>query len=119
MTPNGRNGQALQLTGSATLNGTGTATVTVNGPPSLTRRLLGSIVVQCTTDTPRPTCTVYRSQIAPFRRMAYTRLGDGDTFISEGETLESGEPLFIVWAGGAPGAVVTVTVNCTDTITGA
>jgi hypothetical protein len=48
--------------------------------------------------------------------MAYSRLGDNDTFIADGEVLESGEPLLIVWNGGLAGATVYANVNATDTV---
>jgi hypothetical protein len=48
--------------------------------------------------------------------MAMTRLGDDDTFISDDDTLESGEALLIQWTGGPPGAVAVATVNCADVL---
>jgi hypothetical protein len=106
----------LQLTGRGTLDAAGQLTLTVNGPPSLTRRELSTIVIQCAPATPRPQCAVYRGSIAPHRKMAMTRLGDDDTFISDNDTLESGEALLIQWTGGPPGAVAVATVNCADVL---
>ncbi len=100
---------------STVLDGAGGATLTFNGPPPLTRRALSNIVVNCSSSVPRPNVTIYRSGIARHRRMAFSRLGDDDTFSSDpGDVLETGEPLIIVWAGGLAGARVTANVNGSD-----
>lgn len=101
--------------GAVTLDASGFGTVILNGPASLTTRKLSTIVIACTSSTPRPTCSVYRSSIQPARLMVRTRLGDSDTLIADGETLSSGEPLYIVWTGGAPGATARANANGTDT----
>lgn len=98
----------------ANLDGAGGAQLTFNGPPSLTTRRLASIVVTTTPATPRPTVTVYRSSVAPGRRIGATRLGDSDTLQNDGEILSSGEPLILVVAGGAPGALFTANAFGTD-----
>ena len=102
-------------TGRVTLDGTGAGTVTFNGPASLTTRRLTSIVVSTSPATPRPTVVVYRSSIAPGRRIGATRLGDSDTLMNDGEVLKSGEPLILVVTGGAAGAVFTANTFGTDT----
>lgn len=103
-----------QATVQAILDAGGNATVTFNGPPSLTTRRLASLVVSTTPTTPRPSVTVYRSSVAPGRRIGATRLGDSDTLQNDGEILSSGEPLILVVAGGAPGALFTANAFGTD-----
>lgn len=104
----------LQLSARGTVAANGTATLTYNGPGTNTRRELSTITVQCSTASPRPQCAVYRGSVAPHRQMALTRLGDADTFISDADVLESGEPLIIVWTGASPGATVWANLSCTD-----
>lgn len=100
---------------SITLDGTGTGSVTFNGPPSLTVRELSTIVVNCATATPRPTVKVYRSVIASNRLMVSSPVGNDDTLVADpGDVLQSGEPLIIVWTGGAAGATCFANVNGTD-----
>lgn len=101
--------------GSCVLDGTGAGIVSFNGPPSLTTRELSNIVVTCDTATPRPTAKVYRSIIAPNRLMGSTAIGNDDTMIADpGDVLQSGEPLLVVWSGGAPGGRCYANVNGTD-----
>ncbi len=100
---------------SITLDGNGDGSVTFNGPPSLTTRTLSNVVVSVDSATPRPTCRVYRSSTSPSRLMATTPLGNDDTLVADpGDELQTGEPLIIVWSGGAPGARAYANVNGTD-----
>ena len=103
----------IQITAAGTIGADGTATVILNGCPSLFRRRLSTVAVQAT-GTARPSCALYRSSVAPFRLMANTRLGDGDTFVSDNDVLESGEPLYLVWTGGTVGATVRANLYATD-----
>jgi hypothetical protein len=102
-----------QASGSVVLGAGGTGTVTFNGPASLTRRRLSSVVVS-TASGARPTVVLYRSSISPNRRIGATRLGDADTLIADGEILESGEPLILSVTGGTAGAVFTANAFGTD-----
>lgn len=108
--------QPLQLSARGTLDAAGSATLVYNGAGPFTRRELSTVTVQCSSATPRPQCAVYRGSVAPHRQMALTRLGDGDTFISDMDVLESGEPLLIVWTGGLAGATVWANLSCTDVV---
>lgn len=100
---------------SVTLDGTGSGSLSFNGPPSLTTRTLSTVVVSCSSSSPRPVVRVYRSVIAPNRLMGSTYLGDADTLVADpGDELQSGEPLIVTWTGGAPGALCYANVNGTD-----
>lgn len=102
-----------QQTASGVLDASGNGSLTFNGPPSQTVRKLSTVVVQ-SSSTARPQCSLYRSSLDPSRLMGRTRLGDSDTFINDGETLSSGEPLIVAWTGGTPGATIRANVNGTD-----
>jgi len=93
----------------------GIATLTFNGPPSLTTRQLATIVVFCSSSTPRPTATVYRRSIQPGSRLAATPVGNDDVFVADGETIQSGEPFFVQWTGAQVGATVRANAYGTDT----
>lgn len=98
-----------------TLDASGNGTLTFNGPPSLTTRTLSNVVVYVDQGTPRPRAAVYRSVIAPNRLMGATPLGNDDTLVADpGDVLQSGEPLIVVFTGGAPGARATANVNGSD-----
>lgn len=103
-----------QANASVVLDGSGAGSVTFNGPPSLTSRRLGSLVVSTTPATPRPSVIVYRGSIAPASRIGATRLGDSDTLTNDGEVLRSGEPLIVVVTGGAASAVFSANLYGTD-----
>lgn len=103
-----------QANAKVTLDGAGAGTLTFNGPGSLTTRSLSTVVISTLPATPRPKAVIYRSSIAPNRRMAASRAADSDTFIADGEVLQTGEPLIIVVTGGAAGAVVNANAFGTD-----
>lgn len=103
-----------QANSSVVLNASGAGTITFNGPGSLTTRTLSTLVISTAPATPRPSAVVYRSSVAPNRRMAATRVADSDTFVADGEVLATGEPLIVVVTGGAVGAVCNVNAFGTD-----
>lgn len=108
---------ATELTYDESKSGVLTAsglTLTFNGPPSHTTRRLSSVVLSSVSAV-RPTAIVYRSSIAPNRRIGASRAADSDTLINDGEVLNTGEPLIVVFSGGTVGATVVANVFGTDT----
>lgn len=96
----------IPYSGSSTADGTGAASVVFNGPPSGFIEL-SSIAVEVTPSTPIPTATLYEGSIfAPGRIMAILRAGDRGTFRGDdGDRLNAGQQITVVWAGAAAGAV--------------
>ena len=95
-----------EITGSATANAGGTATVVLNGPSS-GRCDISSVAVIVSPGTPIPTCTMYDGPVAADGRvMAVLRAGDRGTFRADtGDILGAGQQITIQWVGTAAGAV--------------
>ena len=102
-------------TGTATVNGSGSATVTV-GPHGLGTRWYPKKGDINTTSGPNDasTCQVFIGPAASAMDTlgaGQSYAGGGDTFGLSGEMLQPGEFVTAVWTGGNPGDVATLRVT--------
>jgi hypothetical protein len=98
-------------TGRAVVSGSGSATITIAGPPSWWRVELSTVVVSSVraNTTSFPTCAVYRSTVTPSQLLGQSRSADAVTFdAAPGDVLLPGDQLIAVIAGALAGSTATV-----------
>ncbi len=94
----------------ATTDGSGDATLRINGPHRIgTRWELSSVVVSCERDgTTYPVASIYRSAVVPAQLMGESRSADRVTFDAKGDVLLPGDVLVVVVSGASPSTAVQV-----------
>lgn len=93
-----------------TTDGTGAATLRINGPHRIGSRWeLSTVVVRCERDgNTYPLASIYRSAVVPAQLMGESRSADRVTFDATGDVLLPGDVLVLVVTGAAPSTSVQV-----------
>jgi hypothetical protein len=109
--PPGKGGR-LERAENVQLDAAGAGEVILGPVPSGQRWILARLAVFCTVDDPMPKTLVYRGPALPRYLIDGTYTGAQDFSAMDGVTpLEQDEYLTVVWSGGQPGAVATVSLT--------
>jgi hypothetical protein len=98
----------LDLSGSATFDAAGTATVYLPLVPFAERWTVTSLNIN-TTSAQRTSCDVYRNSVNPITRLDGVELSGNKNTTDTVMELEPNDRLVVQWNNGTPGAVATVT----------
>ena len=97
----------LQYNWNTTLDGSGNGSVRIL--PSVNDWKIETLSVKTSTRTLEPTASIYLNVINDGNFIEASASGGGDTSDTV-HMLSRGESLYVVWAGGDPGATATVSV---------